>query len=247
MANEMQVFDFEDKPIRAFVAEDGEPRWVGSDVCRVLEIANPGNTYRRLPDNEKAIHTMDTPSGRQEMVVVNEPGLYRLIFTSRKPEAEKFKTWVVTVVLPSIRKHGAYIHPSAVTTRYGHPPEDSEGLLAYVETLASNLRRQILLERDLRIIEVQVADNKAEIDRLARVVVQEPGWAALETFASREGVDLGVRVSVEGKAIKAMAAKRGIEPRKWKGSRYDVNIWPDALLREWLAEYRGRPSIEKAG
>ena len=63
---------------------------------------------RFLDDDEKGVHTVRTLGGNQELMVVNEPGLYHLTFKSRKPEANAFRRWVFHEVLPSIRKTGSY-------------------------------------------------------------------------------------------------------------------------------------------
>lgn len=115
-------FDFNDHPIRVVMIDD-EPWFVAADVCRELDITNVIQTVKGqerrnrygeaywsggLPTSEWGLHTVYTPSGEQNMLCVNEPGLYRLVFKSRTNEAESFKTWVVREVLPSIRKHGMY-------------------------------------------------------------------------------------------------------------------------------------------
>lgn len=88
---------------------NGEPMFCLVDVCKILDIANVGNVKTRL--NEKGVCTMDTltSGGNQQMTFVNESNLYKVIFQSRKEEAEKFSEWVTSEVLPSIRKHGAYM------------------------------------------------------------------------------------------------------------------------------------------
>ena len=85
---------------------DGEPWFVAADVCRILEIDK--TQTRRLDDDEKGLYSIQTLGGEQDTVVVNEPGLYRLVFASRKPEAREFQRWVYHEVLPSIRKTGGY-------------------------------------------------------------------------------------------------------------------------------------------
>lgn len=87
---------------------NSEPVFCLADVCRVLDIANSGNVKNRL--SEKGICTMDTltSGGMQKMIFITESNLYKVIFQSRKPEAEKFSDWVTSEVLPSIRKHGMY-------------------------------------------------------------------------------------------------------------------------------------------
>lgn len=88
---------------------NGEPWFVAADVCRILGIANPSDALSRLDDDEKntLVLTEGIP-GNPEKRVVNEPGLYTLILSSRKPEARAFKRWVTHKVIPSIRQSGLY-------------------------------------------------------------------------------------------------------------------------------------------
>lgn len=98
---------FETHEIR-LIEIDGAPWWVLSDVCAVLEIDNPWNVATRLDDDEKGLHSMDTLGGPQELTIVSEPGLYKLLMTSRKPVAKRFDRWVRHEVLPEIRRTGGY-------------------------------------------------------------------------------------------------------------------------------------------
>lgn len=106
----VEVFNFsqERMPVRAQIIA-GEPWFVAKDVCRILEIAKYRDAVARLDDDERESVLMDTLGGTQQMVAVNESGLYHLIFQSRKPEARKFRKWVTSEVLPSIRRKGFYI------------------------------------------------------------------------------------------------------------------------------------------
>ena len=90
---------------------DFDPWFVATDICRALEIKQPTKALSRLDDDEKGVSTIHTLGGPQKMLVVSEPGLYRLIMSSRKPEAKKFQRWVYHEVLPSIRRYGYYIAP----------------------------------------------------------------------------------------------------------------------------------------
>jgi len=94
------------------IQQDGEPWFVAKDVCDVLGIRNSRDAISTLMSDEKGVGTTDTLGGKQEVVLVNEPGVYRLVFRSRKREAEKFKRWVFHEVLPSIRRTGAYVAPN---------------------------------------------------------------------------------------------------------------------------------------
>mgnify|MGYP000991667536 CR=1 FL=1 len=102
------VFDFHDNPVRT-VMIDGEPWFVAQDVCRCLGIEKYRDAVARLADDEKGGPVVvDTLGGQQGMTVLNEPGAYRLIFESRKPEADRFRRWVFHEVLPALRKTGRY-------------------------------------------------------------------------------------------------------------------------------------------
>lgn len=92
------------------IEQDGEPWMVGKDVATALGYKNPRDAIARHVDAEdKGVVKHDTPSGEQEMVIINESGLYSLVLFSKLPTAKKFKRWVTSEVLPSIRKSGGYI------------------------------------------------------------------------------------------------------------------------------------------
>ena len=91
---------------------DGEPWFVAADVCRALEIGNPSMAVERLDEDEKGISTIDTLGGKQRMTIINEPGLYSLVLSSRKPEAKAFRRWITHEVIPAIRKYGGYMTKS---------------------------------------------------------------------------------------------------------------------------------------
>ena len=90
------------------MAIDGETWFVAADIWAVLEHTDPSSAVSRLDDDERGAATVRTPGGDQEMNVVNESGMYALVFTSRKPEARAFRRWVTGTVLPTIRKTGHY-------------------------------------------------------------------------------------------------------------------------------------------
>ena len=106
MTSEIQSYNFNGAALRTLTDENGEPWFVAKDVCDILEISNPSDALKRLDDDERSRFNL----GRQgETNIVNEAGLYVLVLGSRKPEAHEFKRWVTHEVLPSIRKHGAYM------------------------------------------------------------------------------------------------------------------------------------------
>lgn len=111
--NNLQVFNYNGNEVRT-IQKDGEPWWVLKDVCGILGISKYRDTASRLDEDERGSVRVDTPGGEQEMTVVNESGLYNVILRSDKPEAKPFRKWVTSEVLPSIRKHGAYMTPETL-------------------------------------------------------------------------------------------------------------------------------------
>lgn len=108
--NSMQVFKNDQfGTIRAMRGEDGEPMFIAGDVAKILGYGDATHMTRRLEDDEKGLHSVETPGGAQMANVINEPGLYSAILGSRVPEARAFKRWVTHEVLPALRRDGGYM------------------------------------------------------------------------------------------------------------------------------------------
>ena len=111
MNSQLQVFDYNGSAVRT-VEKDGEIWFVAKDVCDVLELTNPTEALKALDDDEKSslrISEGTSPKGgNPNMNVINEGGVYSLVFRSNKPEAKAFSRWVRHVLLPQIRKTGSY-------------------------------------------------------------------------------------------------------------------------------------------
>lgn len=99
----LQNFAFEERLVRAF-DHTGDAWFVGRDVCDCLGIRKHHQALGDLDDDERDTYTVGTPGGDQAMIVISEPGVYRLVFRSRKPEAERFKRWLAHDVLPKLRR-----------------------------------------------------------------------------------------------------------------------------------------------
>ena len=108
--NDMKIFENPEFGEIRTVELDGEPWLVGKDVAEALGYERPTDAVRKRVDEEdRGVAKMETPSGKQEMAIINESGLYSLVLSSKLPGAKRFRRWVTTEVLPSIRKHGAYM------------------------------------------------------------------------------------------------------------------------------------------
>ena len=110
--NEIAIFKSPEFGAIRTLTIDGEPWFVGKDVAERLGYSNPRDALSKHADAEdKGVAKCDTPSGAQEMTIINESGLYSLVLSSKLPTAKAFKRWVTSEVIPAIRKHGGYLAP----------------------------------------------------------------------------------------------------------------------------------------
>ena len=116
----MQIFEYEDNDQFRVIDREGEPWFVLTEVCKKIGIANPRDAASRLDDDEKdGVGISDAMGREQKTTVISESGLYSLVLRSPKPEAKRFKKWITSEVLPSIRKTGSYGgHVPAFIKRY---------------------------------------------------------------------------------------------------------------------------------
>lgn len=105
--NALTPLVFEESLVRTVMREGG-PWFVGKDVCQVLDISKHHQALDRLDADERGTYNVGTPGGEQTVIIVSEAGVYRLIFTSRKPSAERFKRWLAHDVLPALRRTGEF-------------------------------------------------------------------------------------------------------------------------------------------
>ena len=143
--NEFQLFDFENHKVRA-LSLNGKAYFVGKDVAAVLGYAKTANAINKHVDVEdKGVTKMMTPGGRQNIQIINESGVYSLIFSSKMPNAKKFKHWVTSEVLPSIRRHGAYMTDEKIEEVLTDPDT-----IIKLATQLKDERQQRLIEQQLR-------------------------------------------------------------------------------------------------
>ena len=135
MTNEITTLQFNNDQfgqLRAIQDESGEPWFVAKDICNALGLANTTEALRGLDDDEVSnfINSEVAQNGGRAPRIINEPGFYKLVLKSRKPEAKAFQRWVTHEVLPSIRKKGGYIAAA--------PDETPEQIMARAVLLAQD-------------------------------------------------------------------------------------------------------------
>jgi prophage antirepressor-like protein len=150
----LTLFNFEGKEVR-FVGTADHPEWIAKDVCMCLGLSNVSQALSNLDEIDKGISINDTPSGKQKHLTVYESGLYELIFLSRTSQAKAFKRWIVTEVLPSIRKTG----------QYTLSPESMKEILRLKEHESGEYAREKFLEM-LTVKRVELTTKLAKLDKI---------------------------------------------------------------------------------
>ncbi|MGG0718724.1 phage antirepressor [Robertmurraya massiliosenegalensis] len=183
MTELQRIFDFQGEELR-MVIQNEEPWFVAKDVCEILEIHNSRHALTRLEPEEKADVVLNDGRQNRSYSIVNESGLYELIFASRKPEAKVFKKWVKQDVLPSIRKHGTYMTPQKI-----------EEVLLNPDTIIT-LATQLKVEQEKRSIAEQTIKKQQPLVNFAETCMANDKSLLvreLAKLASKQGVMIGER------------------------------------------------------
>lgn len=161
--NRLQIFEnSEFGKIRA-IEIDGDPWFVGKDVAEALGYVKPTDAARKnVDDEDRGVSKIETPYGTQDMLIINESGLYSLIFSSKLPKAKEFKHWVTSEVLPAIRKTGTY-----TAQGYRHKATSAGEVTNLIKTLRTIMKDEKCPPQDIaRMAEmvcqqfgVQIPDN----------------------------------------------------------------------------------------
>lgn len=182
--NEMQVFRNEQFgwDLRS-ISIQGNPCFWTKDVVDILKLANPRSSMALLDEDEKGVHIMDTPGGKQNVNYVTEAGLYTLVLKSRRPEAKLFRRWITHEVIPSIRQTGGYI--------MGEEKMTDDELLSSALIMANNKLEQ----RGLRI---KALEAQIELDRPKTIFydaisasTSSISFGAMAKLAHNNGYDIG--------------------------------------------------------
>lgn len=220
--NEIRIFDNPEFGEVRTVMIDGEPWFCGRDVATALGYAKPQNAIRDNVDKEDALKQgTPTAGGIQDLLYINESGLYSLIFGSKLDSAKKFKRWVTSEVLPQLRKTGSYRVPQTIPEQIQLLAQGNVELNKRVDTLTDRMDR---MEMDLPILPIEADRITTAAKRKGTQVLGGKGAAAYKDKVVRQRVystlygnlkfNFGVR---SYKSIKRNQCDRAIEIiEKWE-------------------------------
>ena len=192
--SELQIFKNAEFGSVRTVTVEGEPHFVAKDVAEILGYSNPRDAINKHVDEEdKGVAKCDTLGGKQELTVINESGLYSLILSSKMPNAKKFKRWVTSEVLPTIRRHGLY----AMDEVLANPDILINALLELKAERERNANLQaVVAVQNQQMIEMQPKVSYYDVvlnckDLVAiSVIAKDYGWSAtkLNQYLQQKGI-----------------------------------------------------------
>lgn len=188
MKNLPQVFSYADKEIRVII-QDNELWWVAKDICEILEVKNSRDALLRLDEDEKMtlqgkeslVGLTDDPNVTQ-LTLINEPGLYVLILGSRKKEAKLFKRWITHEVIPSVRKHGAYMTTEVMERTLSDP----DFIIGIVTALKEEQQKRMKAEKKL--------EQDEPYSKFAKSIANSSDCISVGEFAKIYGNKKGAKI-----------------------------------------------------
>ena len=161
----------------------GQPYFVGKDVADILSYSNTRKALiDHVDEEDKGVTKCDTLGGKQDLIIINESGLYSLILSSKMPKAKKFKRWITNEVLPAIRKHGMYAsdellaNPDLAIAAFTALKEEREKNKKLMETVA--LGQQLIAEMKPKATYYDVVLKCRDAVNIS-VIAKDYGWSAI--------------------------------------------------------------------
>ena len=190
-----EIFNFNGRDVRTVIVNN-EPYFVGKDVAEILGYTNPRQALKNhVDEDDKGVSKCDTPGGKQDLVIINESGMYSLILSSKLPQAKEVKRWVTSEVLPTIRKHGLYATDQLLN--------DPDLAIAAFQALKDERAKVVKLEAKLALAQEQA--------RYFDIILESKGAVRVTQIAADYGMsakkfnailhDLGVQYKVNGQWI----------------------------------------------
>jgi len=178
---ELSIFSKEQFGEIQTIVKDNDIWFVANDVCKCLDLSNVTEALKRVDDEDKSNFSNNEVGGRPRLLV-NESGLYNLVFLSRKPEAKAFKKWVTSEVIPSIRKHGGYLTPQLTEDVLLNPD--------LIIRLATNLKDERAKNAELQLV-IEGNQPKVLFADAITTHIKSMSIGSFSKILRQNGVDIG--------------------------------------------------------
>lgn len=213
----LDIFNFEGHDVRT-TSDNGTPWFVATDVSSALDYRIAGDMVRNLDEDEKGTQIVRTPGGDQQMLVINESGLYSAILRSRKPEAKRFKKWVTSVLLPGLRKK-EFVHISQAQV----PSVNMDFIMRELSDLKSLV---VSLTRAPQVTQAAIAapvQAPSTPGQLSAREIKERGLLSTAKIAHTMGISTS-RLNALLEILNLHARKANRHTLTTKGLKFSVNV-----------------------
>lgn len=180
---DLQIFNSPEFGAIRTIEKDGEPWFVGKDVATALGYSDSfGSLKKHVDEEDKLVCQIDSAGQKRDITIINESGLYSLVLSSKLPTAKKFKRWVTNEVIPSIRKHGAYMTPETLEKVLLSP----DTLMQLAQNLKDEQEKRKVLETKIEQDKPKVLFADAVASAKTSILIGE-----LAKLLKQNGVDIG--------------------------------------------------------
>jgi prophage antirepressor-like protein len=255
MNNQLQIFEKKEFGTIRAIEIKGQIWFVGKDIAEILGYEAERNAIKQhVDDEDKLTHQISASGQSRNMIIINESGLYSLILSSKLPAAKAFKRWVTSDILPSIRKHGAYITDNTLDDLLSNP----DTAIKLFTTLKDEREKKEALEKQIEIIapKAQYCDLILQCDTAIPVTIIAKDYGMSATALNKLLHDLKVQYKVDG--IWVLYQKHSNQGYTVTQTHYVNNdqiaiphtYWTQKgrkFLYDFLKYYNILPEIEKRG
>ena len=240
--NELKIFKNEEFGQVRTVMIDGEPYFVGKDVAEILGYAEPRSAIsKKVDDEDRGVAKMETPSGMQEMTIINESGLYSLILSSKLESAKKFKRWVTSEVLPTIRKQGYYTADNNKNDETKAKLLRAEAMVINAKNRAFNTIMKSIDNKQLSPIAVQVFGLKG----LESVFGVEVGNLLPKTEKTYSATEVGNMLGISAVKVGRLANANGLKTAEYGVYVMDKSKYSTKEVENFRYNDKGVKALQK--
>ena len=222
---------------------DGEPWFVGKDIAAALGYKESAKAIREhIDDEDKGVSVLDTPGGKQKTVIINESGMYSLILSSKLEGAKRFKRWVTSEILPSIRKTGAYATDSAAAEYKARELRIRE-MNAQARLINAETRRLTVLQKGKGLS--QVAVDTLAVKAVERVTGKDLGDYLPQVEKTYSASEIGNALGITAAKVGRLANAHGLKTEEYGITVMDKSRYSSKEVASFRYNEKGKAKLRE--
>ena len=222
---------------------NGEPWFVGKDIAAALGYKESAKAIREhIDDEDKGVSVLDTPGGKQKTVIINESGMYSLILSSKLEGAKRFKRWVTSEILPSIRKTGAYATDSAAAEYKARELRIKE-MNAQARLINAETRRLTVLQKGKGLS--QVAVDTLAVKAVERVTGKDLGDYLPQVEKTYSASEIGNALGITAAKVGRLANAHGLKTDEYGITVMDKSRYSSKEVASFRYNEKGKAKLRE--